>query len=559
MWDLSCQDWEDRIRTGQSLVPDLPLNRDEADLGLAFFDNLRLPDVPGNPLFKNEAGQWFRDIVEAAFGSWDPVRRERYIRDIFALVPKGSSKTTYSAALTIAVMLMNERPNAEALFVGPTQAIADRAFDQAEGMIKADPSLMARFHPMGYNKTILDRKNGSVIKVRTFDVNVMTGAILIFALVDEIHLLGRNAHTTKVLRQIRGGLDKTPEGLLMMTTTQSDSRPTGAFAAELKYARAVRDGEMRGRVMRPMLPVLYEFPLDIAKDPEQWQDTANWPMVMPNLNRPIGLNTLIPDWEAEKTKGPEAVQVWASQHLNIEIGVGTKYDGWAGAEYWDDAAIEGLTLDKIISQSDVVLAGIDGGGLDDLLGFGLLGRHRETRAWVWWCHAWAHDRVLDRRKGEESVLRGFEADGDLTIVSDMTEAFEQLAEMCLSVWDAGLLLHICMDTAGVGMIVDAIGEAGMPTDAPFIAGIRQGWTLQNAIKTAEVKASNGTLVHCGQPIMAWSVGNAKTEMRGSALMITKQISGSAKIDPLMAMFDAVAMMSKNPKVATKPKPKIFVL
>jgi phage terminase large subunit-like protein len=36
-------------------------------------------------------------MVRAAFGIWDPVQQKRMIRDIFALVPKGSSKTTYSA------------------------------------------------------------------------------------------------------------------------------------------------------------------------------------------------------------------------------------------------------------------------------------------------------------------------------------------------------------------------------------------------------------------------------------------------------------------------------
>ena len=50
MWDLSCLDWEERLRSGRSLVrEDLPLFRAEADLAVQFFNELRLPDVPGNP------------------------------------------------------------------------------------------------------------------------------------------------------------------------------------------------------------------------------------------------------------------------------------------------------------------------------------------------------------------------------------------------------------------------------------------------------------------------------------------------------------------------------
>ena len=55
MWNLACPDWETRLRAGRSLVPDLPLFREEADLATAFFDNLRLPDVPDVPMVMGSA------------------------------------------------------------------------------------------------------------------------------------------------------------------------------------------------------------------------------------------------------------------------------------------------------------------------------------------------------------------------------------------------------------------------------------------------------------------------------------------------------------------------
>jgi hypothetical protein len=49
MWDTSCPDWEDRILTGQPLVPPLPLIREDAALGPRNFTRLRQPDLHGKP------------------------------------------------------------------------------------------------------------------------------------------------------------------------------------------------------------------------------------------------------------------------------------------------------------------------------------------------------------------------------------------------------------------------------------------------------------------------------------------------------------------------------
>ena len=75
----------------------------------------------------------------------------------------------------------------------------------------------------------------------------------------------------------------------------------------------------------------------------------------------------------------------------------------------------------------------------------------------------------------------------------------------------------------------------------------QGYKLMGAIKTAERKLLDGTLRHAGQALLAWAVGNAKIELKGNAVMITKQLAGTGKIDPLMAVFDAVRADVEQPR------------
>lgn len=548
MWDLSCLDWEDRIREGRSIIPDLPLFEEEATMGLQFFDEMKLPDVPGTPKMRHAAGQWFRDIVRTSFGSWDPVNNIRHIRDILAMAPKGSSKTSYGAGLTLSVMLMNKRPRAEALFVGPTQAISDRAYDQAVGMIDEDADLKRRFRPRDHIKTIEDLTNGSEMKVKTFDVNILTGSILIFVFLDELHLLGRNVHTTKVLRQIRGGLEKTPEGQLLITTTQSDEIPAGAFRDELKFARKIRDGAFKGKTIRPMLPVLYEFPGDIAKDPEQWQDPENWPMVMPNLGKSVHLASLHADWLSERSKGEHAIRVWASQHLNIEIGVGTHDDGWRGADYWAGCADVRLAdLDELIARSEVATVGIDGGGLDDLLGLCVIGREKDTRRWLVWNHAYAHPKVLEVRKEIATKLLEFQGEGSLTFC-EVPDDVVALADVVARVRDAGLLPEknaVGFDPNNIGAIVEAL--AARDIGDAMLRRLLQGPALSPALWGLERKLSDKTISHGGTGLMAWSVGNVKIEVKGNGNMATKQAAGRTKIDPFVAMLCAAILMSWNPE------------
>jgi phage terminase large subunit-like protein len=84
----------------------------------------------------------------------------------------------------------------------------------------------------------------------------------------------------------------------------------------------------------------------------------------------------------------------------------------------------------------------------------------------------------------------------------------------------------------------------------------RGWKVSGAIKTAERNLADKSWLHSGQALMAWAVSNASVEPKGNAIVITKQASGTSKIDPLMAAFNAVAWLSANPATS---QPSIFVI
>lgn len=548
-WSFACPDWIERLKAGRSLVPELPLDKAAADRAVSIFDKLRLPDVPGQPAMREAAGDWFRDIVRAGFGSLDVESGVRLVPEIFCLVPKKNSKTTNGAALMITAMLMNQRPRAEFLLVGPTQEVADIAFQQASGMIEADPEgyLQKRFHPQEHLKTITDRRTKSKLKIKTFDMRVMTGTKPVIVLVDELHIMSASHFATRVIGQIRGGFISNPESLLIFITTQSDQPPAGVFKAELQYARAIRDGRIKGG---RMLPVLYEFPEPMQADSgKPWQDPAMWPMVLPNLGRSITLDRLVAEAEGAREKGDEEWQRWASQHLNVQIGMAI--GGWRGGDYWPAAADDSLTLEALLERSEVVTVGIDGGGLDDLFGLAVLGRCKTTRDWLLWTRAWAQDDVLKLRKDIAERLTDFARDGDLVLCKQPTEDVEQVADIVQRIHATGLLPEkygVGLDPVGVSATLDALTERGIETEANGgpVCAVYQGYKLSGAVWGMERKLKDGTFWHGGQAMMNWCVGNAKAEQKGNAVLITKQVAGKAKIDPLMAAFNAFQLMSRGP-------------
>lgn len=553
-FDFACPDWWDRLQAGETPIADLPLDFDAAERAVRIFDNLRVPDVIGQPRMAEASGEWVRDIVRAVFGSMEtsPEGYEtRLVGEAFVLVPKKNAKTTSAAAIAITFMLLNKRHNADMLIIGPTQKIAETAYKQAKGIIEADPEgyLAKRFHIRDHVQTIECRVTGSQLMIKTFSADVLTGCKPIFCIIDEIHVLGSMAKAADVIRQVRGGMIPFREALLLMITTQSDHEPAGVFKSELEYARGVRDGRITKSVR--LLPVLYEFPEAIQRDEDKpWLNPSVWALVTPNMGKSIDLDRLQDFYARAKEDGEAEIRAWASQHLNIEIGLALHAARWIGVDYWLPCAEPALTFETLIDRSEVIVGGFDGGGLDDLAALTMTGRCKVSRQWLSVSHAWAQQDVLDRRKDIAPRLRDFEKDGDLTICGhdDENRDFVEATEKIVAVKNAGLLPDdhaIGLDANGVADFYDMLLEAGLSEDQ--VVAVAQGYRLSSAIWGMERKLKSKTYRHAGSAMMAWVLGNAKSELRGKNIYISKQAAGKAKIDPLVSSFNAYDLMARNPQ------------
>lgn len=549
-WSTACLDWERRLIAGESIIPP-PIFPDQAEQALGIFRELRVSDLPGKPTFGECSEEWVFDFVKVIFGGYDAETGNQLIREYGLLISKKNTKSTIAAGIMLTALILCWREDEEHLILAPTKEVADNSFKPAAGMIRADDELSDMFQIQDHIRTITHRITRNTLKVVAADTDTVSGKKSGRILVDELWLFGKRSNAEAMFMEALGGQVSRNEGWVIFLTTQSDEPPAGVFKERLDYWRDVRDGKIPDQ---KTLGILYEFPEEMVEK-KAYLDPENFYITNPNIGRSVSAEWIADQLRKNQAKTDGTLQQFLAKHLNIEIGLNLRTDRWAGVDFWEPQ-IRPVTFTDILQRAEVATVGIDGGGLDDLLGLYVIGRDKNTREWIGWGHAWAHEIAVRRRKSEESRFNDFVKDGDLTIVKRVGQDTEEVAEYVSRINDAELLDKIGIDPSGVGQILDALVEAEIPEDS--VVGVSQGWRLGGAIKTTERKLAEGVLIHGGQPLMAWCVGNARVEPKGNAILITKQASGKGKIDPLMALFNAVSLMALNPEAKKKDYQVFFI-
>lgn len=556
-WTTACPDWAERLRTRKSIIPP-PIYPDQAEYALGIFKQLKVVDLP--QVYDEDAGtyrhqafgecseEWVFDFVRAIFGGYDAETGKQRIREYGLLISKKNTKSTIAAGIMLTALIICWRQEEEHLILAPTKEVADNSFKPAAAMVRADEELSDMFHVQDHIRTITHRTTRNSLKVVAADTDTVSGKKSGRILVDELWLFGKRANAVAMFLEALGGQISRDEGWVIYLTTQSDDPPAGVFKEKLAYWRQVRDGTI---VDPKTLGILYEFPDDML-EAKAYLDPANFYFTNPNIGRSVSAEWLEDQLKLLRARTDGAFQQFLAKHLNVEIGLNLRSDRWAGADHWQSQADQGLRLlEAFMRRVEVITGGIDGGGLDDLLGLGLVGREIGTGRWLHWGRAWAHPSVLDRRKEIAPRLRDFEQDQDLVIVNKIGEDVAGLAQIIRTVYDAGLFPEkegVGADPSGI-TFAEAFADAEIPEE--LLVGVSQGWRMGGTIKTVERKLAEGTFVHGGRPMMAWSVSNARIEQRANSILITKQASGTAKIDPLMALLDASHLMALNPSASGK--------
>lgn len=565
-WSTACRDWEQRIVDRASLVPFAPLFPQAAADALDVFKSLRMVDVAGRPTFGEACEQFVFDFVGAIFGAYDADSGQRLISEFLLLISKKNGKSTIAAGIMLTALIINWRDLAELIILAPTKEVALNSYKPAAAMVRADPVLTELLHVADHQRSITHRDTRAELKVVAADSETAGGKKAGFVLVDELWLFGKQANAESMFEEATGGLASRPEGFVVYLTTHSDELPAGVFKDKLAYFRDVRDGKIDDPSVFGML---FEWP-EAMIESQAYLQPENFYVTNPNIGR--STSEAFISGKLKKAAGGEedadgdtgSMQVVLAKYLNVEIGLRLRRDRWRGADYWEAAADPTLTLESLLERCEVAVIAGDGGGLDDLYGLCVAGREKVTDRWLYWSKAWCWPEVLKRRKAIAPLLEGFVADGDLVICTAQPPAgvdaedytlpqdIAEIVAICARVKESGKLPEnaaIGLDAAMATDLTDALEAAGFTVadgQKGEVVAVGQGFRLMSAIVGLARKLKFGGAVHSGSRLMAWCVGNAKEEQGRQSVMINKYANGAAKIDPLMAAFNATKLLETNP-------------
>ena len=240
----------------------------------------------------------------------------------------------------LTALIRNYRPEAELTLIAPTKDVADRAFRQASGSVRLDAKLSKLFHIQRHVRSITHRTTGAVLLIRAADTDVITGSKSTFTLVDETHVFADHSRAADVFLELRGALAARP-GWVPFPDHHAEQAAAGWGVSPGTAQRA-------RRARWPPRPSLAAGPLRVpagdARERRVARAVRYWGLVNPNMGRSVNMAFLEREFLKADRSGPAAMALFASQHLDVEIGLSLRTDRWPGTEYWMQRADPTLTL-----------------------------------------------------------------------------------------------------------------------------------------------------------------------------------------------------------------------
>lgn len=503
--------------------------------------------------------RWEAAIVGNTFG-WKRIneagRVVRRYRIVLIFIARGNGKTPLSAGMIAYAFFEDNEPGAQCYLAAGQKEQAGVLFRNLVGMVDQEPTLhdaVDIFRGVQHRSMTLKSDPLAFCKTIPADAAAQHGGIPAVVAVDELHV----QENRDLLDVFETGMSKKvrSQPLLILLTTSDHDRVS---VCNQVYDEACRVRDNGGDRTQPgfdpaFLPVIYEL-----KPEMDWTDEQYWKLANPNLDVTVSRESLRSIVQRAKENPVNEGEV-KRLHFNIRTKQAMQL---ISSTAWDDC---GRNDPPIISPAELIgrdcFAGIDLASTDDLASASFAFPLEDDWLAVLsfsWCPA---DRIV-KRVGQRFPYDHWARTGYgvdewpkyLTSTESDTINHKFIREAFVNLGKIFTIREVGYDPHGASEMRFNLIEDGFDV-------IPIGQSFRNlAAPTKELmrRVKTRRIIHFGNPILKWAIGNAAAHIDGKIpaggkieehldkvpIMLSKRKS-TDKIDPAAALVLALARMGEH--------------
>jgi phage terminase large subunit-like protein len=472
-------------------------------------------------LLRHSKGEWagqpfvlspWEAFCNANIFGWYRADGTRRFRVVWVEVPRKNGKSTYGAGLGLTLTVADGEPGAEIYSAATKRDQARIVHGEAVRMVKASPGLRKRIK-INRDNLHVPATNSKYTPLGA-DADTMDGLNVHGAIVDEVH-----AHRT---RDVVDVLD---------TATAARRQPLLIYLTTAGFDRASVCWELHEygiKVLQDRHDDEWFVYIACADETDKWNDPATWAKANPNL----GVSVKVSDLQRKATKAeasPGSVNAFRRLHTNLWT---ESFSPWLSAERWASCARQ---YQETALHGHRCYGGLDLSAVSDLTAWALVFPvENELRVLCrTWCpsarlHA-ADNRYraqyeLWRRQGWLKVTPGDAVDYAFVKAAILQDA----TTFALKDFNVDRLFQshqLMMELADEGVVPIPMGMSTVSLAVPM--------------KEYERRVLDATLVHDGNPVLAWAVSNVVTREDPQGNLRPDRKESQGKIDPFMAVLMAL--------------------
>nr|DAH82034.1 MAG TPA: Large Terminase [Caudoviricetes sp.] len=459
---------------------------------------------------------WQIFILTTVFGWRRRADGGRRFRRAYIEVPRGSGKSTLSSGVALYCLLADREQGADVYSFATTRDQAKIVFGDAKVMAENSVALRERFGLQVLANALYVPRTNSTFQAKSAEGSTLDGLNTHLAIVDELH-----AHKTRAVYDVvETSLGKRRSSLLWCITT------AGFDTSGICYEVRTMSTKVLSRTTEDETQFAIIYTID---DGDDWSSMEALEKANPNWNvsvRPEVITALL-----QKAKAlPSAINNFKTKHLDVWCSARS---AWLDMSAWKRCERTGLDLSDFEGQPCFI--GLDIGSKSDLTVKTYLFPFEEDGKdkYALFCECWLPSKAIETSTNSQYsgwARSGYiqETDGAMTDLNVIEESIRE----DLSRFDVQTVTY---DPWQATQIATSLSDEGAPM-------LECRFTVQNVsdpMKTLEALVIDGRIVHDGNPVMAWMMGNVEARIDAKDNIFPRKERHENKIDGAVAAILAL--------------------